>query len=80
MHRKWNVGIVLQTIVSGVASTIISTSVSSVIGDLVNVWSQFQFSALNSGTEILLRVAQWNGSNFIPMIDAAGSHCGLSDS
>jgi len=68
-----DVGIVIRTIVNGAATTIVNTSLSSVIGDLVGVWSQFQFSALNSGTEILLRVSQWDGANFIPMLDAAVS-------
>lgn len=65
------VTIAIRAIVAGAVTTIVSTAVTAVNGNPVNTWQQFQFSAFNSGTDILLRVAQWDSAAFIPLVDAA---------
>lgn len=65
-----NFSIGIQAIVNGVETTFASLSIASINGDTIN-WQQFQFSALNSGSDILLRISQWDGANFIPLLDAA---------
>lgn len=66
-----NVNITISAIVAGAQTNIVSFSYASLNGDPVNTWQQFQFSAFNSGTDILLRLSQWNGAAFIPVADAA---------
>lgn len=61
----------LAAVVGGVTTTILNVAVTSQNGNPVNTWQQFQFSAFNSGTDILLRIAQWNGSAFVPIGDCA---------
>lgn len=61
----------INAIVAGVVTTIVQVDVTSQNGDARNTWQQYQFSAFNSGTDILLRVAQWNGAVFVPLVDAA---------
>lgn len=66
-----NVSVEIDAIVNGVSTTIVNTSVSSQNGNPINTWQQFQFSSFNSGTDILLRIAQWNLAVFVPLVDAA---------
>lgn len=66
------VSVELVAVVNGVATSIVSIgSITSLNGNPVNTWQQFQFSTLNSGSDILLRVAQWNGAAFVPIVDGA---------
>lgn len=66
-----NVRISLYAIVNGVSTTIVQVSFASLNGDPDNTWQQYQFYSFNSGTDILLRVSQWNGAAFVPVVDAA---------
>lgn len=61
----------IQAIVNGVVTTILNASASTQNGNPVNTWQQFQFSSLNSGTDILLRLSQWNGAAFAAIGDCA---------
>lgn len=61
----------IKAIVAGVVTTIVSTVVTSQNGNPVNTWQQYQFSAFNSGTDILLRTSQWNTVAFVPLVDCA---------
>lgn len=61
----------IYAVVNGVQTLILSLSYSSLNGNPSNTWQQFQFSTFNSGTDILIRLAQWNGSAFIPVMDCA---------
>lgn len=63
--------ITLDANVAGVITTIGSVNVTSFNGNPVGSWQQYQLSAFNSGTDILLRVAQWNGASFTPVLDSA---------
>lgn len=60
-----------EVVVNGVLTTIVSVVATSQNGNPVNSWQQFQFSAFNNGTDILLRVAQWTGAVFAPILDCA---------
>lgn len=66
-----NVRYTLNAVVNGVVTQIVQVTVASVNGNPDNTWQQYQFSAFNSGTDMLLRVAQWNGASFVPVVDAA---------
>lgn len=64
--------IIIRAIVNGVQTIIVNdNSITSVNGDPLSSWQQYQFSAFNSGTDILLRLAQWDGAVFVPLIDCA---------
>lgn len=60
-----------NAVVAGVVTTIVQADLSAQNGNPINTWQQYQFSTFNSGTDILLRCAQWNGSVFVPVLDAA---------
>lgn len=67
-----NIGIRISAVVNGVMTTIFFISdIASVNGNPQTTWQQYQFSAFNSGTDILLRLSQWNGATFVPMADCA---------
>lgn len=66
-----DVRIRLDAVVNGVVTTIVQADVASVNGNATNTWQQYQFSAFNSGTDILLRFSQWDGAAFQPLLDAA---------
>lgn len=62
----------IAAVVAGVITDIVGTAdVSSVNGDPVNTWQGFEFACINNGTDFLFRGSQWNGSVFIPILDAA---------
>lgn len=61
----------LDAVVAGVVTTIVQVDASPQNGAGSGTWQQYQFSAFNSGTDILLRLSQWNGAAFVPLIDAA---------
>lgn len=61
----------IAVVVNGVMTTIVFTGVASQNGNPQNTWQQYQFSAFNSGTDMLLRVAQWNTVAFVPLADCA---------
>lgn len=61
----------LSAVVAGVVTLIVVVDVTSLNGNPDNTWQQYQFSSFNSGTDILLRVSQWNGATFVPVVDAA---------
>lgn len=65
------VTVTINAVVAGVVNTIVSTNITSVNGDARTSWQQYQFSVFNDGTQMLLRVAQWNGGAFVPVVDAA---------
>lgn len=67
-----NISVVMQAIYNGSTTTFFSGQIASINGDPID-WNQYQFSCLNSGSDILLRLSQWNGSNFIPIVDGAAS-------
>jgi hypothetical protein len=56
---------------AGVVNNVIQGTINSVNGNPIQTWQQYQFSAFNSGADILLRFAQWNGATFVPLVDAA---------
>ena len=59
-------------VVAGVLTDIVATvDVASVNGNPINTWQQFEFAVINSGTDYLFRISQWNGSAMIPILDAA---------
>lgn len=61
----------IDAVVAGATTVLILTDVTALNGTPISTWQQYQFSALNSGTDILLRVAQWNGAAFVPVMDVA---------
>lgn len=61
----------LSAVVNGVVTLIVVVDIASLNGNPDNTWQQYQFSSFNSGTDMLLRVAQWNGAAFVPVVDAA---------
>lgn len=63
--------IFISAVVNGVITQFINILVTSVNGDPRNSWQQYQFSAFNSGTDMLLRLSQWDGAVFVPMSDCA---------
>lgn len=61
----------IYAIVAGVQTQIVVSDWTGLNGNPDNTWQQYQFSALNVGTDIYLRFSQWNGAAFIPLQDAA---------
>lgn len=61
----------IDAVVNGVITTIVQVDAPSQNGNPINSWQQYQFSAFNSGTDMLLRFAQWNTVSFVPLVDAA---------
>lgn len=66
-----NINFIIRAVVAGVSTTIVTGSASSLNGNPVNTWQQFQFSSFNSGVDILLRLSQWTGAAFAPIVDCA---------
>lgn len=66
-----DLNVTISAVVNGVVTNIVAVSTPSLNGNPVNTWQQFQFSAFNSGTDMLLRVAQWTGAVFAPVADCA---------
>lgn len=66
------VQVIFAAVVNGVETSIFSNSaITSQNGSTDDTWQQYRFSTLNSGTQTLLRVEQWNGSAFVPILDVA---------
>lgn len=63
--------IFISAVENGVLTNILNILCPAQNGDPQNTWQQYQFSALNSGTDVLLRIAQWDGAAFIPVADCA---------
>lgn len=61
----------LDAVVNGVVTTIVQVDAPPQNGAGHGTWQQYQFSSFNSGTDMLLRLAQWNGAVFVPLVDAA---------
>lgn len=62
----------ITAIVAGVATIIVDVhNIPSVNGNPSGSWQQYQFSAFDSGTDILLRFSQWDGAVFVPCVDCA---------
>lgn len=67
-----SIRVIIRAVVAGVITDIVNPAdVSSVNGNPINTWQGFEFAIINNGTDFLLRCSQWNGSVFIPIVDAA---------
>lgn len=62
----------VTAVVNGVGTIIVDAhNLPSVNGNPSGSWQQYQFSVFDSGTDMLLRFSQWNGSVFVPLVDCA---------